>query len=51
MLTEVAHGHAAALGVTTMTLHHALPNPLSTPFWLRRGYRPLFTQWVRHLGA
>jgi GNAT superfamily N-acetyltransferase len=51
VLTEVAHGHAAALGVTTMTLHHALPNPLSTPFWLGRGYRPLFTQWVRHLGA
>ncbi|TMR13513.1 GNAT family N-acetyltransferase [Nonomuraea turkmeniaca] len=50
LLTGVAHGHAAAQGVRTMTLHHALPNPLSTPFWTRRGYRPLFTQWVRHLG-
>ncbi|QYC38764.1 hypothetical protein Nocox_05685 [Nonomuraea coxensis DSM 45129] len=34
-----------------MLLHHALPNPLSTPFWSRRGYRPLYTQWVRHLGV
>ncbi|MFC5826739.1 GNAT family N-acetyltransferase [Nonomuraea insulae] len=48
-LTEVAHGRAAAEGVSTMVLHHALPNPLSTPFWARRGYRPMITQWVRHL--
>lgn len=51
MLTAAAHGHAAGQGVTAITLHHALPNPLSTPFWSRCGYRPLFTQWVRHLGA
>ncbi|SDH79967.1 GNAT family N-acetyltransferase [Nonomuraea jiangxiensis] len=48
-LTEVAQAHAAAQGVASMILHHALPNPLSTPFWARRGYRPLTTQWVRHL--
>ncbi|MFG1698318.1 GNAT family N-acetyltransferase [Nonomuraea sp. NPDC049309] len=48
-LAEVAHAHAAAEGVSSMLLHHALPNPLSTPFWARRGYRPLLTQWVRHL--
>lgn len=48
-LTEVAHCRAAAEGVSTMLLHHALPNPLSTPFWARRGYRPMITQWVRHL--
>ncbi|MEV4562614.1 GNAT family N-acetyltransferase [Nonomuraea sp. NPDC049419] len=48
-LTEVAHAHAAAEGVSSLLLHHALPNPLSTPFWARRGYRPLLTQWVRHL--
>lgn len=48
-LTDAAHDHAAAEGVTSMVLHHALPNPLSTPFWARRGYRPLFTQWIRHL--
>ncbi|UBU14638.1 GNAT family N-acetyltransferase [Nonomuraea gerenzanensis] len=48
-LTDVAQREAAERGVTTMLLHHALPNPLSTPFWARRGYRPLMTQWVRHL--
>ncbi|MFB9468755.1 GNAT family N-acetyltransferase [Nonomuraea salmonea] len=48
-LTEVAHAHAAAEGVSSLLLHHALPNPLSTPFWARRGYRPLLTQWIRHL--
>ncbi|MEO3876117.1 GNAT family N-acetyltransferase [Nonomuraea sp. B12E4] len=48
-LTEVAQAYAASQGVASMTLHHALPNPLSTPFWARRGYRPLITQWVRHL--
>ncbi|MBF8186675.1 GNAT family N-acetyltransferase [Nonomuraea sp. K274] len=48
-LTETAHGHAAASGAAWSVLHHALPNPLSTPFWARRGYRPLLTQWVRHL--
>ncbi|MEV4175176.1 GNAT family N-acetyltransferase [Nonomuraea sp. NPDC049709] len=48
-LTAAAHDHAAAGGVSSMVLHHALPNPVSTPFWARRGYRPLVTQWVRHL--
>ncbi|TDD12455.1 GNAT family N-acetyltransferase [Nonomuraea deserti] len=48
-LVDVAHRHAAAQGVVSMMLHHALPNPLSTPFWARRGYRPLTTQWVLHL--
>ncbi|NRQ36911.1 GNAT family N-acetyltransferase [Nonomuraea sp. NN258] len=43
------HAHAAAAGVRTMTLHHALPNPLSTVFWARQGYRPIYTQWTRHL--
>jgi GNAT superfamily N-acetyltransferase len=49
-LAEMAHGRAAAEGASVMLLHHALPNPLSTPFWARCGYRPLITQWVRHLG-
>ncbi|MEO3790387.1 GNAT family N-acetyltransferase [Nonomuraea sp. B10E15] len=48
-LVDVAHRHASARGVASMMLHHALPNPLSTPFWARRGYRPLTTQWVLHL--
>ncbi|WP_344893335.1 GNAT family N-acetyltransferase [Nonomuraea antimicrobica] len=47
-LANVAHGRAAAEGVSSLLLHHALPNPFSTPFWARRGYRPLLTQWVRH---
>ncbi|MGR6923789.1 GNAT family N-acetyltransferase [[Actinomadura] parvosata] len=48
-LADVAHQEAAAQGAPAMLLHHALPNPLSTPFWARRGYRPLMTQWIRHL--
>ncbi|MEU6713177.1 GNAT family N-acetyltransferase [Nonomuraea sp. NPDC046802] len=48
-LTEIAQSHAAARGVHSMVLHHALPNPFSAPFWAQRGYRPLITQWVRHL--
>ncbi|MEO3798892.1 GNAT family N-acetyltransferase [Nonomuraea sp. B1E8] len=48
-LVDVAHRHASERGVSSMMLHHALPNPLSTPFWARRGYRPLTTQWVLHL--
>jgi ribosomal protein S18 acetylase RimI-like enzyme len=45
----VDHAHelldAADVGVTL--LHHALPNPLSTPFWYSHGYRPLWTTWQR----
>ncbi|MGW5053330.1 N-acetyltransferase family protein [Actinokineospora sp. NPDC004072] len=43
-------GHAfAALDAATPVslLHHALPNPRSTPFWYRHGYRPLWTMWLR----
>ncbi|NUR89107.1 MAG: GNAT family N-acetyltransferase [Nonomuraea sp.] len=44
-----AHAHARidAAGVGVTLLHHAVPNPLSTPFWGRQGYRPIMTQWVR----
>jgi GNAT superfamily N-acetyltransferase len=34
---------AAGVGVTL--LHHGQLNPLSTPFWSRMGYRPLWTDW------
>jgi GNAT superfamily N-acetyltransferase len=37
----------AAAGVRTTVLHHSPANPLSTPFWYRQGYRPLWTGWVR----
>jgi len=43
----VRHVHAAldARGVDTTLLHYAQVNPLSTPFWSRMGYRPLWTGW------
>ena len=46
---DEAHAHLDASGVATTVLHHAVPNPLSAPFWARQGYRPVLTQWVRHL--
>lgn len=44
-----AHADAVlqAAGATVTLLHHVLPNPLSTPFWNRAGYRPLWTIWQR----
>ncbi|GAA3639598.1 GNAT family N-acetyltransferase [Lentzea roselyniae] len=45
----VAHVHAVLdrSGVASTLLHHALPNPRSTPFWYSHGYRPGWTLWVR----
>ncbi|SER76579.1 GNAT family N-acetyltransferase [Actinokineospora terrae] len=45
----VAHAHSLSdeAGVPAVLLHHALPNPRSTPFWYRNGYRPLWTTWLR----
>ncbi|GLW83391.1 GNAT family N-acetyltransferase [Actinokineospora globicatena] len=45
----VAHAHQVfdAAEAPTVLLHHALPNPRSTPFWYRNGYRPLWTTWTR----
>lgn len=34
-------------GIAATLLHHALPNPRSTPFWYGQGYRPLWTSWQR----
>jgi hypothetical protein len=39
------HQHLDQAGVALTLLHHALPNPLSTPFYGRHGYRPLYTFW------
>jgi GNAT superfamily N-acetyltransferase len=36
-----------AAGARCTLLHHAAPNPLSTPFWYGQGYRPLWTSWLR----
>ncbi|SDD45797.1 GNAT family N-acetyltransferase [Actinokineospora iranica] len=46
-LAAQAHGVLDGAGVSVTLLHHALPNPRSTPFWYRHGYRPLWTTWVR----
>ncbi|QFZ23518.1 GNAT family N-acetyltransferase [Saccharothrix syringae] len=42
-----AHRVLDGAGVGVVLLHHALPNPLSTPFWYGQGYRPLWTTWQR----
>jgi len=43
----IAHVHREleAMGVQLPILHYAPLNPLSTPFWLRAGYRPVTTTW------
>ncbi len=40
-----AHAEMAAAGVAVSLLHYEQTNPLSTPFWGRQGYRPLWTSW------
>jgi predicted N-acetyltransferase YhbS len=44
-LVKRAHDELDARGISTTLLHHAQMNPLSTPFWNRMGYRPLWTGW------
>src|SRR5208283_15443 len=39
------HQEADAAGVAVTLLHYEQVNPLSGPFWSRRGYRPLWTSW------
>jgi GNAT superfamily N-acetyltransferase len=43
----IAHVHALldAAGHRTSLLHHAVMNPLCTPFWARSKYRPLWNIW------
>ncbi len=45
----VTHAHEVLdnAGVASTLLHHALPNPRSTPFWYSHGYRPKWTLWAR----
>jgi hypothetical protein len=38
-------------GVAVTLLHHGHLNPLSTPFWYRMGYRPLWTTWEARLAG
>jgi GNAT superfamily N-acetyltransferase len=44
-LVAELHRELDAAGVAVTLLHHALLNPVSTPFWSRMGYRPLWTHW------
>jgi predicted N-acetyltransferase YhbS len=44
-LVAALHRELDAAGVAVTLLHHSLLNPLSTPFWSRMGYRPLWASW------
>ena len=46
-LVASAHHALDEQGIAVTLLHHSLPNPFSTPFWARQGYRPLWTAWQR----
>lgn len=46
-LASHAHQLFDEAGAEAVLLHHALANPLSTPFWCAQGYRPLWTYWQR----
>lgn len=41
----VEHAHAAWSAAQGTVLHYHPANPLSSVFWPRRGYRPLWTVW------
>lgn len=46
------HAELDRRAVAVTLLHHGQLNPLSTPFWYRMGYRPLWTIWeARPAGA
>ncbi|HEX9336073.1 MAG TPA: GNAT family N-acetyltransferase [Pseudonocardiaceae bacterium] len=44
-LMAAAHRELPRLGVTGTYLYYNPPNPLSSVFWSRQGYRPLWTTW------
>lgn len=44
-LMALVHSKLADRGVHGHHLHYNPPNPLSSVFWPRQGYRPLWTQW------
>jgi GNAT superfamily N-acetyltransferase len=44
-LVSRLHAELDRRGVAVTLLHHGQLNPLSTPFWYRMGYRPLWTTW------
>lgn len=44
-LVSLAHAEFARAGVVGSFLYYNPPNPLSSVFWPRHGYRPLWTMW------
>lgn len=44
-MISVVHRELAAAGTIGSFLYFNPPNPLSTVFWARQGYRPLWTIW------
>ncbi|WP_344677446.1 GNAT family N-acetyltransferase [Saccharopolyspora taberi] len=44
-LMALAHDEFARAGVLGSFLYYNPPNPLSSVFWPRQGYRPLWTMW------
>ena len=44
-LMDVVHAEFARGGATGTYLYYNPPNPLSSVFWPRQGYRPLWTLW------
>ncbi|RZS34931.1 acetyltransferase (GNAT) family protein [Herbihabitans rhizosphaerae] len=44
-LMSVAHNEMHRRGVRGTFLYYNPPNPLSSVFWARQGYRPLWTVW------
>lgn len=51
-MMTVAHRELARVGVVGTYLYYNPPNPLSSVFWPRQGYRPLWTVWeTRPAGA
>lgn len=50
-LVRAVHDRLREASADAVLLHHALANPLSTPFWNSQGYRPLWTQWQARPGT
>jgi GNAT superfamily N-acetyltransferase len=51
-LMATAHNELVDAGAVGTFLYYNPPNPLSSVFWPRQGYRPLWTMWeVRPAGA
>lgn len=45
LLAAAAHQRLDDTGVAALLGFYSMANPLSVPFWLRLGFRPLWTMW------